>query len=103
MNKLIIIGNGFDLAHGLKTKYSDFLLWYLNNSNKICKMEGSYEDELIGIKFTSTQRSKPADVKSIDDFFAKIKAYSGYELTFKNAFFKSITNDCLNFNWVKYE
>ncbi len=21
MNKLIIIGNGFDLAHGLKTKY----------------------------------------------------------------------------------
>lgn len=27
MNRLIIIGNGFDLAHGLKTKYSDFLDW----------------------------------------------------------------------------
>ncbi len=25
MNKLIIIGNGFDLAHGLKTKYSDLI------------------------------------------------------------------------------
>ncbi len=23
--KLLVIGNGFDLAHGLKTSYSDFL------------------------------------------------------------------------------
>jgi hypothetical protein len=26
MNRLIIIGNGFDLAHGLKTSYNDFML-----------------------------------------------------------------------------
>jgi hypothetical protein len=25
VNKLFIIGNGFDLAHGLKTKYNDFI------------------------------------------------------------------------------
>lgn len=29
MNRLIIIGNGFDLAHGIKTSYHDFLLDYL--------------------------------------------------------------------------
>lgn len=29
MNKLIIIGNGFDLAHGYPTRYSDFILWLL--------------------------------------------------------------------------
>lgn len=29
MNHLFIIGNGFDLAHGLKTRYLDFILWYL--------------------------------------------------------------------------
>ncbi len=28
MNRLIIIGNGFDLAHGLKTSYMDFINWY---------------------------------------------------------------------------
>ena len=28
MNRLIIIGNGFDIAHGLQTKYSDFIDWY---------------------------------------------------------------------------
>lgn len=24
MNRLVLIGNGFDLAHGLKTRYEDF-------------------------------------------------------------------------------
>lgn len=28
MNRLILIGNGFDLAHGLKTSYADFINWY---------------------------------------------------------------------------
>lgn len=28
MNRLILIGNGFDLAHGLKTSYTDFIDWY---------------------------------------------------------------------------
>ena len=28
MNRLVIIGNGFDIAHGLKTSYTDFINWY---------------------------------------------------------------------------
>ena len=28
MNRLVLIGNGFDLAHGLKTSYADFIKWY---------------------------------------------------------------------------
>lgn len=28
MNRLVIIGNGFDLAHGLNTRYEDFINWY---------------------------------------------------------------------------
>lgn len=28
MNRVIIVGNGFDLAHGLRTKYEDFINWY---------------------------------------------------------------------------
>lgn len=30
MNRIVLIGNGFDLAHGLKTSYKDFIDWYLN-------------------------------------------------------------------------
>ena len=28
MNRLVIIGNGFDMAHGLKASYMDFINWY---------------------------------------------------------------------------
>lgn len=28
MNRLVIVGNGFDMAHGLKTSYKDFINWY---------------------------------------------------------------------------
>lgn len=41
LNTLIIVGNGFDLAHGLKTKYSDYIEHYWKNyssDNKFIKM-----------------------------------------------------------------
>lgn len=28
INRIVLVGNGFDLAHGLKTKYEDFIDWY---------------------------------------------------------------------------
>lgn len=28
MNRIVLIGNGFDLAHGLKTQYKNFIDWY---------------------------------------------------------------------------
>lgn len=28
MNRIVLIGNGFDIAHGLKTSYADFIHWY---------------------------------------------------------------------------
>ncbi|MDH5826264.1 AbiH family protein [Sphingobacterium faecium] len=34
MNKLIIIGNGFDLAHGHATRYTDFILWLVKDELK---------------------------------------------------------------------
>ena len=37
MNRIIIIGNGFDLAHNLKTKYEDFIDWYFGKWVKILK------------------------------------------------------------------
>lgn len=43
MNRIILIGNGFDIAHGLKTNYADFIHWYwkewgnrlLSSSNRV--------------------------------------------------------------------
>ncbi len=38
MNRLVIIGNGFDLAHGLPTSYRDFINDYWKN---ICETKGT--------------------------------------------------------------
>ena len=38
MNRLVLIGNGFDLAHGLNTSYKHFLNWYM----------GELGDHLLG-------------------------------------------------------
>lgn len=35
MNRIVLIGNGFDLAHGLNTSYSDFIYWYLDQYGNI--------------------------------------------------------------------
>lgn len=48
MNKLFIIGNGFDLAHNLPTRYSDFLFWYLREYLKKCFQKNAFgESELF--------------------------------------------------------
>lgn len=51
MNRLIIIGNGFDLAHGLQTRYSDFLDWIKKEKiyNKLNHdfFNITHEDEIV--------------------------------------------------------
>lgn len=45
-NTLYIIGNGFDLAHGLKTSYQDFKMWLQNNQNSafVHRIESLYPE-----------------------------------------------------------
>lgn len=37
MNRIILIGNGFDLAHGLKTSYNDFIDWIIKHKHELIK------------------------------------------------------------------
>lgn len=53
MNRLILLGNGFDLAHGIKSSYNDFILWYLTNCFKKALANNGYEDSLLTILITS--------------------------------------------------
>ena len=51
MNRIIIVGNGFDLAHDLKTKYEDFINWYWGRWLKLLNSSTNQyeEDELFKI------------------------------------------------------
>ena len=46
-NKLFVIGNGFDLAHNLKTKYSDFLEYLRQIINKDVLNEYTENEKMI--------------------------------------------------------
>lgn len=49
-NRIVLIGNGFDRAAGLKTSYNDFIDNYIKNAVSKFFINGEYECELISIK-----------------------------------------------------
>lgn len=63
-NIILIIGNGFDLAHGLKTSYNDFANWF------ITKIE-----EEITTYLTTRNNPDFFNEKFIDYFYHKTLAY----------------------------
>lgn len=51
MNRIILIGNGFDLAHGLPTSYADFIDYYWEYWGK--RLQGSYLGDKLTDKLCS--------------------------------------------------
>jgi len=57
MNRIVLIGNGFDLAHGLPTRYEDFIkdYWvgFINHciSQDVVNNRGKYKYECIELYF----------------------------------------------------
>lgn len=90
INRLFLIGNGFDLSLGLKTKYSDFLLWLFKkealkainskiNKTPIEKYKGLFDkfsEEYISIKIYGYAENKLFDIlirtRSVKDLVSKI-------------------------------
>ncbi|WP_437918593.1 AbiH family protein [Sphingobacterium sp. LRF_L2] len=54
-SKLFLIGNGFDLGHGLKTSYLDFIKWYLREVFESAKKseEGYFSDGCLALSYNS--------------------------------------------------
>ena len=86
MNRLVIIGNGFDMAHGLKTSYMDFINWYWdrrvdafvgNTSNVsedcLCKLTIKDNPNLSCWNGFAFENSYFKDIRGN-------KTYSGYEV-----------------------
>lgn len=99
MNKLILIGNGFDIANGLKTRYSDFILWYLNEAfKKASNSNNLFEDDLI--KFSLSQNYSYYEIDSVDDFLNNKKIFT---VQFKSIFIENIIKPILEKRWVDIE
>ena len=77
MNRIILIGNGFDLAHNLPTKYEHFIKWYWEQWEPVLRKSDKDEenDPICSFGIVS-------DDKSIKDFierFSMLRAQKGLD------------------------
>lgn len=103
MDHIVIIGNGFDLAHGLETKYGDFISWYLKDIIIKCSKARQYSDNLVSLKTDRRIDIRPEEITlengldlTFDSYGIKIIKYNSEELF-------SIIKDSVNANWVDIE
>ncbi len=100
MNRIILIGNGFDLAHGLKTTYNDFIRdFWENKCKEVQEFKGQkiYDDELISAK------NIPLIWGSSNEYSSFKESLIHSELTFKNIFLKHISEKNNIEKWVDIE
>jgi hypothetical protein len=116
MNRIIIVGNGFDLAHGVKTSYKDFIEWYFGKVVEKLKRDYYYKDDLLEIKTrykkivmsfypcNAIDMSTYIDnAKSNLEIIKKMKDI-GKEFTFKfSPLLERIIKDVENKGWVDIE
>jgi hypothetical protein len=102
MNDLYLIGNGFDLAHGLKTSYNDFLLWYLNDSLRQYNKKTNFDDGLIKISHNGYFQDLNEDFISISNLFKWCKE-SDYFIKPQLPFLEKLLSSIRNCKWVDVE
>lgn len=105
LNKLVIVGNGFDLAHGLKTSYKNFLDWYMCEAFQMYCINKSHTDPLIEIKnkysgMTTVFDRKPKTFEEVLNF---ISFNDRQSLTYQSNFYKRLLDSFKENNWVDIE
>jgi len=122
MNRLVLVGNGFDLAHGLKTSYNDFILWYIKKCYVKAFDKGNYKDNVLEInknyQYNGTRIVDFDDViefieASYKDGFTNLGQYlfnlgNDYSNRFPfhtqmNEFMKALLQNCSYTRWVDIE
>lgn len=99
MNRIILIGNGFDLAHEMKTSYRDFLNYYWSNiAKEISGKRGRFENDDVTISFLYQDEFKGGYI----DILKKIERNSE-RITINNRFLKVLTERNYIHNWVDVE
>lgn len=119
MNRIILIGNGFDLAHGLPTSYADFIRgYYIIQKLKLLEGESELNDGLCSAEISDSEDLRAMQqfrwllkdgmfkftrgcgentlTKNYDRFFDKISKY-------ESKFFEAINKAIETKNWVDIE
>lgn len=103
-NRIVLIGNGFDRALGLKTSYSDFIINYMRKAAIEAFQKEAYSTNLFTLKlkipFQDTIQIL-IECETIEKLLEKINEQ--FEISFKYDFFKDIVAEFADANWVDIE
>lgn len=123
INRLILIGNGFDLAHGMETSYLDFIFWYLEQAlDQAGSRGGPYNDLFLSIEHVGSTTGLPG-VKTLRDYVeyfcnagfrymtksafksnaASKDFYNPFKVSFPSTFFLRLLDRCSEARWVDIE
>lgn len=101
MNRIVLIGNGFDLAHGLKTTYKNFIDHFLKNKGiEIKENKNGHECDFFKI-YESIHYSCTSLIDYNDYNELSIKHTNKFEI--KNKFFWQLMQKNGLENWVDIE
>lgn len=103
MNRIILIGNGFDLAHKLETSYRHFIDDYWENFiETIGNSRTPFENDEIQFTINNTSWNFNFESKNFETLKNKIQD-SGSKLLYKNYFFGHLSEKSSLKNWVDIE
>jgi len=106
MNRLVIVGNGFDLAHGLKTSYADFMFDYLKTAILAATEKRGFNDKLLNIQY---QHGVVSDnnswIDSAENYthLKEVATNRRYWFKFHSSLFEKMLSGDINKNWVDIE
>ncbi|KGE14629.1 AbiH family protein [Sphingobacterium deserti] len=122
MNKLIIVGNGFDLHHKLPTQYSDFVNWFFEQEFKNAIEAGSRINSFFTIKCTEINSTNGAvridSISELRTLVPKMLPERGglpnieirindavylFNFEYTSDFFSAISTHYENMKWVDIE
>jgi hypothetical protein len=104
MNRIILIGNGFDLAHKIKTSYSDFIDDYWENTiDQFNKRESdTFKNSEISITNIPTNEFQILNTLNFNEFHGEIETIRG-NFGVENLLFYKISRLNEEKNWVNIE
>ncbi|MGS0747255.1 AbiH family protein [Halpernia sp. GG3] len=112
MNRLILVGNGFDLAHGLKTSYHDFIddFWrkQMEEVQSYNNLSATFENDFIKIDniYLITPLNNIQKHVDFKNFIQNVNDRNrNFQVSFiiKNKFLKDISDQRGLQNWVDIE
>ncbi|WP_299164215.1 AbiH family protein [uncultured Eudoraea sp.] len=106
MNRVVIIGNGYDLSLGLKSSYKSFLMWYLHLKviPGIRYMPKPYDDNLI--RLTDNNGPFPKEEFDQTDLKNCLKQILEVDTKHSRSSVSPLLDKCINNgqeNWVDIE